>query len=66
MSKKYFDGVVVEPVKYLDIDKEFEPFRLTKKIVETLKPVKDQEYKAYRAQKTLEKTNDKNIGMGRS
>ena len=52
--------------RLLDIDKEFEPFRLTKKIVETLKPVKDQEYKAYRAQKTLEKTNDKNIGMGRS
>ena len=47
--------------RLLDIDKEFEPFRLTKKIVETLKPVKDQEYKAYRAQKTLEKTNDKNI-----
>lgn len=52
--------------RLLDIDKEFEPFRIIKKIVETLKTVKDQEYKAYRAQKALEKRNDKNIGMGRS
>ena len=44
--------------RLLDTAPEFESYRKIKKIVETLKPKKDLEYKEYNSQQNLEKTNN--------